>query len=47
MNRPLIDSLLSQALKNHEKQNFSEAEKFYENALEEDPNHIICLNNGH
>ena len=44
MNRPLIDSLLSQALKNHEKQNFSEAEKLYENALEEEPNHIICLN---
>ena len=44
MNRPLIESLLSKALKNHEKQNFSEAEKLYENALEEDPNHIICLN---
>ena len=44
MNQPFIDSLLSRAYKNYEKQNFSEAEKLFEEALKIEPDHIGCLN---
>ncbi len=44
MNQSLIDSILFKAVKNHEKQNFSEAEQLYEEALKIQPNHIGCLN---
>ena len=39
-----MDSLLSRAYKNYEKQNFSEAEKLFEEALKIEPDHIGCLN---
>ena len=44
MNQPFFDSLLSRAQKNYEKQNFSEAEKLFEEALKIEPDHIGCLN---
>ena len=44
MSQTYIDSLLSRAYKNYEKQKFSEAEKLFEEALKIEPDHIGCLN---
>jgi len=40
----LIDNIISNAFKAHQNKKFVEAEKFYEEVLKIDPNHIICLN---
>ena len=40
MNQALIESILFKAIKNHEKQNFSEAEQLYEEVLKI---HLIIL----
>ncbi len=44
MKPSLIDNIISNALKNHKNNKFSEAEKLYAEVLKIDPNHIICLN---